>query len=258
MESLTKTLTIESRAARKARAATEVKAEQPVYVFLQDSNTLSTHHALFLVIQCTRDLDVGQTVDCGFVARETGIDVCDARNANFLETLKGHANLNVQSTDSGVRISRRASFGIVDKDTLLQEIRRRRTGAVMTITKKDLENTYRGACQDLDNLVFSGEVEEIKSLPSVYCARLPGAQASPAARALWHSVTVPKGHLLQDTLVQRRILTKEEIAERLQRSKRLRNETKQRSQAQKQPRPIVVRKVTNTHLAPPEQFRYSE
>lgn len=211
---------------------------------------------VYEVKKALQHLGPQQTVDDLFIKAETGIDVQHEQNQHLLHRIMDNPSIEAQWHAERILFKRVPHLGIEDCNTLKEAIDSSWSGNKMTIATTDLANTYKGVEKDVERLVEDGDVSSLSlDGSSIYFTRLQGAPASSCVKDLWNGVAVPKGHMLQDALVSRKVLTREEVDAREARMKRERDKEKmeadQAAAAKKARKMPMIRKITNTHLQLP-------
>ena len=254
---------IEPTCVRKVRAKKEKLSQDnqkdptaKAQCLFESGKTSCLGSAIYLIKKALQPFDPQQTVSDLFIKAETGIDVMHPRNEDLLNSLLQNALIDAQWHGERVIFKRKPHLGIQDCDTLKEAIDSSWGGNKMTIATKDLFDTYREVEKDVERLAEDGDVGSLSlDGSSIFFKRLQGAPASSCIKELWHSVAVPKGHLLQEALVSRKMLTRDEVDVREARMKNEREKEKmeadQAAAAKKARKMPVIRKVTNTHLELP-------
>ena len=255
---------IEPTCVRKSRAKKEKRASGPDQgpplpqakcVFVS-GKTSCVGLGVYEITRALRDVDPNVSVNDLFIKSETGIDVKDDRNGALLDNLFNSSAIDAREEGDRVMFRRKPNLSIQDCRTLKAAINSSWARDKMTLSTKDLSNTYRGVEKDVERLVEDGDVGSLNldGCP-IFFKRLQGTSASSSIKDLWHSIEVPKGDRLQEKLVESRLLTKEELDVRAARDKLERDKAKadaDQAAADKKARKMpIIRKVTNAHLQLP-------
>jgi len=122
----------------------------------------------------------------------------------------------------------------------------------LVATKEQPQACYEGVEADIEKLIREGRavaIERPDTRDRVLFAPTAAKQAPAGLRAAWAAVEVPRGDDLQAALVQRKLLSKEELEVRRARKAAA---IKAREEAKRAAKPkrerVGSRKITNTHL----------
>lgn len=260
MSTKKRAIQIEPTCVRRARSKKEKPlqdkpTEKAVFTF-ESGRTSCIGSGVYAIKRALEHFDPHDTASDLFIKAETGIDVTHSKNKDLLDNLFKTPSIDVQQQGERIIFKRNPHLGIQDCDTLKQAIDSAWSGNKMTIAMKDLSDTYREVERDVERLAEDRDVSSLHiDGSSIFFKRLQGTSASSCIKDMWHNVEVPKGHLLQDALVDRRILTRDEVDVREARMKSEREKEKMEADqaaAAKKPRKMpIIRKVTNTHLELP-------
>jgi len=155
-----------------------------------------------------------------------------------------------------LRLRYRPKHGVRDAAMLAALLSRAVVSGVprseLVATKEQPQACYEGVEADIEKLIREGRavaIERPDTRDRVLFAPTAAKQAPAGLRAAWAAVEVPRGDDLQAALVQRKLLSKEELEVRRARKAAA---IKAREEAKRAAKPkrerVGSRKITNTHL----------
>ncbi|KAL1507853.1 hypothetical protein AB1Y20_007461 [Prymnesium parvum] len=195
-------------------------------------------------------------------------ELCDAtgipllRNPTLHASLRENQNPRVEwlETSGGPRLRYRPEYGVRNKAQLEHLLRlaspRRADGGPQTVSRaKLLESSYVGIERDIQALVEQKVAVELASTSDgsadrkvlLFCSP-EYANVSEVTYNMWQESRVPKGDDLQRLLVNRKLLTQQELNDREDRKIAARKATLAEIAKNKKSRAPTFRKVTNSHL----------
>ena len=239
--------TFEEEEERKNGVALGPEPELPVTISaLQSSRPIEVHHmegdvryspsVIYQLLEYlkSRDDEYGE-VSVAEIKEALGYDLSDERNDRFRESLRGNRAFLVTFPDDdesvwdGFKVQRKDPLGIYNKKGLQRLFAERlprgrefvtdRGDSRLTITEKELSESYRDVGRDIDHLI---EEHKICTLPvsasskeRVFFPAVPGVSASPSICKLWHSIKVPQStEELEEKLLENGVLSKEVVQQR--------------------------------------------
>ena len=244
--------TFEEEEERKNGVSFGLGPESPTAISLTDTSPVNVHHVeghvkhspsvIYQLLEYlkSRDDEYGEA-GVAEIKEALGYDLSDERNDRFRESLRGNRALLVTFPDDdesvwdGFKVQRKDPLRIYNKKGLERLFTERlprgeefvtESGASrLTITEKELSESYRDIGRDIDHLI---EEHKICTLPvsasskeRVFFPAVPGVPASPSICKLWHSIKVPQStEELEEKLLENGVLSKELLQQR--KDKRLR------------------------------------
>ena len=194
------------------------------------------------------------------VRRGVGIDL---QQPGLLGALRNNPRIESIALATGERLRFQPAYGVRNRASLAHMLSRAfpGSGEAESVLRSELtpEETYDGVDVDVDELLAQGRCVRVdctdkKSHDFALFAPLPGRPVSAEVRAMWKAETVPQGAALQEELIKRKLLTKEEVAERMERRAESRRRAKEAAEQPKKQRTGQIRTWANTHLGNTEEL----
>ena len=241
----------------------------PKEVTLQDGSTVGIPCAIHKVLTVLKRVGGYQHIGECVLSSYCGIPVSSDANSYFKQTLSKNPLISVtQCADGGALYKAKQRVGVETKTDLLDLFRNKLpSGAVKTsgglsaatVSEEDLKGAYAGVECDLDRMISDGEVDVLRmgtrEKKDIFFPSVPGVQAPPSIRDLWHSVSVPDEKTLRKSLIDAKLRTPEEFEARDKRIKdkniEQANIVAERKQAEKEEKkkPLVGKGIKNVHNA---------
>jgi len=204
-----------------------------------------------------------QEVSITELRRKLGIDL-HQQNNEILDKLESHPRIVRINQNGECRLQYEPPRGIRNRGALAYELTNagpssysveQRCDRHPPVLRSELkpDETYPGVEVDIDELLAEGLVARVehsdkKHSEFVLFAMPPGLPAIEEVRELWRRERVPQGPALQDDLLKRKLLTKEQLDKRKKRKEAERKAAAEASKSAKRDRTGTIRTWKNTHL----------
>ncbi|EOD24661.1 hypothetical protein EMIHUDRAFT_435429 [Emiliania huxleyi CCMP1516] len=257
-------------ARRKALAQTErASVAAAVRVRKDDGGTLPMGKALYLVQSFLQGRERHAEASVEQIREAVGINIDPGANPQLHDALTESEHVEVVPAAGVLRLRYRPKHGVRDAAMLAALLSRAVVSGVprseLVATKEQPQACYEGVEADIEKLIREGRrtetldasqmlaravaIERPDTRDRVLFAPTAAKQAPAGLRAAWAAVEVPRGDDLQAALVQRKLLSKEELEVRRARKAAA---IKAREEAKRAAKPkrerVGSRKITNTHL----------
>ena len=257
----------EKKSLKRARQNEEAGASGPAEtrrVLKVDGTDLNFNKAIFDIVDFLKKREHLAEATFDEVRNAKGIDL--QRNAELLNELRSNnKRVEVYDNGGGLRIRYAPPHGVRNMGDLVHLVEHctpsRTDGGPETVMRSELlKDTYPGVEEHIEALAkdpsnrfsmlacrntFNREDAILFATPEIQ-------PASDLVRGMWRESKPPKDEReMQLQLIQRKVVTKQELDEREARKAAVRKAAKDLEDANKKSRAPTFRKVTNNHLAMP-------